>query len=107
MLGPARRDIPGITLIRADALRLPFADGAFDVVNCGLTLHHFTAEDAAALLREIDRVAGGGFVVHDIVRSWACYAGTWLDTRLFARSPLARHAGFRAALVRHPLRSPA
>ena len=82
-----------ITLVRADALRLPFADGAFDVVICGLALHHFTLPNGAAVLREIDRVAREAFVVHDIVRSWPAYAGAWLDTRLFARSRLARHDG--------------
>lgn len=128
---------PEIVLMRADATRLPFGDHAFDVVNCGLTLHHFTLEGGAQVLREIQRVARA-FVVHDIVRSWTSYAGAWLDTRLRGNR-LARHDGplsvlrsftvaefrqmaalagipdvevhthpvFRIALVRRPLESPA
>lgn len=82
-----------VRLVRADALALPFPDGTFDIVTCGLTLHHFSLEGGALALREIDRVAREAFVVNDIVRSWAGYAGAWLDTRLFARSRLARHDG--------------
>ncbi|MDQ7843888.1 MAG: methyltransferase domain-containing protein [Armatimonadota bacterium] len=87
------REGVAVALVRADALRLPFGDDVFDIVNCGLTLHHFAEDDAIGLLREVDRVAGGAFVIHDVVRSWASYAGAWLDTRLFARSSLARHDG--------------
>lgn len=82
-----------VRFVRADALALPFPDRAFDIVTCGLALHHFTLESGALALREIARVAREAFVVNDIVRSWAGYAGAWLDTRLFARSRLARHDG--------------
>ncbi len=84
---------PEIALVRADALALPFADHSVDIVTCGLALHHFTFEAAAGVLREIDRVARGAFVVNDVVRSWGAYAGAWLDTRLLSRNRLARHDG--------------
>jgi len=87
------REGGAVALLRADARRLPFGDDAFDIVNCGLTLHHFTRDDAVVLLQEVDRVARWAFLIHDVVRSWASYAGAWLDTRLFARSNLARHDG--------------
>jgi len=84
---------PEIRLARADARHLPFADGAFDIVLCALTLHHFSFEEAAQVLREIDRVACGGFAVSDLVRSWSAYGGAWLDAHLLARNRLARHDG--------------
>jgi len=96
ILSLARRDLaahPGIALVRADALRLPFADRSVDIVICGLALHHFAFDDAVRVLREINRVARRGFVVNDIVRSWSAYAGAWLDTRLLSRNRLARHDG--------------
>ena len=84
---------PEVTLLRGNALALPFPDRAFDMVICGLALHHFTFEDAGRVLREIDRVARGGFIVNDIGRSWGAYLGAFLDTRLFTRNRLARHDG--------------
>jgi len=82
---------PEITLVRADALRLPFADRSFDIVINGLTLHHFTLVDGALVLREIARVAREAFVVNDLVRSWAAYAGAWLDAHMLGRGRLVRH----------------
>lgn len=96
ILALARRELdahPEIALVRADALRLPFADRSVDIVICGLALHHFAFDDAVRVLREINRVARRGFVVNDIVRSWSAYAGAWLDTRLLSRNRLARHDG--------------
>jgi ubiquinone/menaquinone biosynthesis C-methylase UbiE len=51
-----------LALVRGDALRLPFADGRFDAVNCCGALHLFP--DAVAL-REVYRVLkpGGRFTV--------------------------------------------
>jgi ubiquinone/menaquinone biosynthesis C-methylase UbiE len=96
ILAHAGRDaggFPEITLMRGDARALPFPDQTFDVVICGLALHHFTFADGITVLREIDRVTRGAFVINDIVRSWAAYAGAWLDTRLLTRNRLSRHDG--------------
>ena len=61
MLGAARA-AGGWPLVQADAARLPFADGAFDVVVARGVLHHLP--DVAAALREWRRVlAAGGAVV--------------------------------------------
>lgn len=84
---------PEITLVRGDALALPVPDRAFDVVICGLALHHFAGDQAVRVLQEIDRVARFGFIVNDILRTWSAYLGAWLDTRLLSRNRLARHDG--------------
>lgn len=96
ILDLARRDLAGypeIAFVQASALALPYPDRSFDIVVCGLALHHFTFDDAVRVLREIDRVACGAFVVNDIVRSWGAYVGAWLDTHLLSRNRLSRHDG--------------
>lgn len=96
ILAFARKDAkayPEIALARADACALPYNDRSFDVVICGLALHHFTFDQAVRVLQEIDRVARHGFVVNDVVRSWDAYVGAWMDTRLSSRNRLARHDG--------------
>ncbi len=62
-------------VVRGDALRLPFANGSFDVALCTLTLHHFTDTDAAALVREMARVSRDLVLVNDLERSTANYWG--------------------------------
>ncbi len=53
----------------ADADRLPFPNGAFDVVVCRFAFHHF--ENPARMLAEMSRVCrfGGTVVVEDLVVS--------------------------------------
>lgn len=92
----ARQDVAAyheITLVRGDALALPWPDRSFDIVICGLALHHFAFDQAVRVLQEIDRVAGAGFVVNDIIRSWGAWVGAWLDTRVLSTNRLARHDG--------------
>ncbi|MBI3998895.1 MAG: methyltransferase domain-containing protein [Armatimonadetes bacterium] len=87
------RGLPEVALVRGNAIALPFPDRSIDVVICALSLHHFSFDDAAAVLREIDRVARSGFVVNDILRSWTAYAGILADTWLLSRNRLARRDG--------------
>jgi SAM-dependent methyltransferase len=76
-LGVARRRAPGIGLVRADAARLPLADGAFDAVV--LAFVHTDLDDLSAALAEAARVlAEGGRLVH--VGTHPCFIG-----------PFARH----------------
>ncbi len=96
ILAAARRTTAGhpeVTLIRGNAFGLPFPDRSVDLVICALALHHFSFDGAVAVLREIDRVARGGFVVNDVLRSWPAYVGAIADTWLLSRNPLARHDG--------------
>ncbi|MGR4065431.1 MAG: methyltransferase domain-containing protein [Vulcanimicrobiaceae bacterium] len=80
-----------LTFVRADGMRLPFDDAAFDVAMCNLTLHHLDPPEAVALLRELRRVSRLTPVVTDLRRS----ALTWLSavafSRLFTRNRLTRH----------------
>jgi ubiquinone/menaquinone biosynthesis C-methylase UbiE len=55
--------------IVGDALRLPFRDGAFDVVHSCLFLHHLRAPEAALFLRDSLRVARIAVLVNDLRRS--------------------------------------
>jgi SAM-dependent methyltransferase len=83
---------PSISVVRADARLLPFADGMFDVCLCSLALHHLNPEDGLALLRQFYRLGRLGFLVVDLLRCWSGYVGVWLLTRL-SRSALIRHDG--------------
>ena len=67
----AREDTVGqaaISLLGADAFRLPLADQSVDVVISTLFLHHFRAAQIQALLAEFSRVARVGWTMHDQVR---------------------------------------
>jgi SAM-dependent methyltransferase len=77
-----------LPLVRADALRLPFADGSFDVALCTLTLHHFEDAAAARLVSELARVATRLVLVSDLERN----APAYLFARLFALTWWRRNA---------------
>jgi ubiquinone/menaquinone biosynthesis C-methylase UbiE len=92
ILGLAARDAPpGVEFATADARRLPFADGSFDVATCSLFLHHLEPDDAVATLGEMRRVARRGVIVNDLVRSWAGYMGALMLPRAMSKNPLFRH----------------
>lgn len=79
-----------------NALQLPFADRAVDVVICSLLLHHFDPEDAIRLLQEASRVACHAVVVGDLDRTPLAWSLTWLVTRLMSRSRLFHIDGPRS-----------
>jgi len=88
----ARQAGGGLPLVRHDALAIPFQAGAIDFVTCSLALHHFDADGAVVLLRELARVARRGVIVNDLRRSRPAYWGA----RLLALGPwhaMARHDG--------------
>lgn len=57
-LAAARAHHPEVTVLRADATRLPFPDAAFDRVHCSWLLEH--VPDPVAVLREVRRVLKRG-----------------------------------------------
>ncbi|MSR36566.1 MAG: methyltransferase domain-containing protein [Gemmatimonadetes bacterium] len=71
-----------VSVVRANGLRLPFADQSFDAAYTVLTLHHFDDDLAVALLREMARVVRRLVVVNDLERS----RPAWLGARLLAAS---------------------
>lgn len=80
--------------LTADALELPFADDSFDVSTCTLTLHHFGADDAVTLVREMARVTRGRVLVGDLERSRLNYLGARvLAATVWRRNPITRHDG--------------
>jgi ubiquinone/menaquinone biosynthesis C-methylase UbiE len=78
-----------ITLVRGDALALPFADRSIDYVMCSMFLHHLSDADAARAVSEMVRVARRGVIVNDLRRTWFARAGIFLLT-LFA-DPVDKH----------------
>jgi SAM-dependent methyltransferase len=80
---------PRLHLLRADALRLPFADGAFDYATTSLFLHHLDDDAAAAAVREMARVARRGIVVADLLRHRRAYA--WITLFTLLSRPIVRH----------------
>jgi SAM-dependent methyltransferase len=87
-----------LPFVRADALQLPIADRAFDVVLCSQLLHHFRKDDGSVLLRELDRVARRRVIVADIRRSWLAAAGIWLASWPLRFHPVSRHDGVVSVL---------
>jgi ubiquinone/menaquinone biosynthesis C-methylase UbiE len=52
----------------ADALALPFADGAFDLVSCSLFTHHLNTDLLAQFIREGLRVSRRALLINDLIR---------------------------------------
>jgi SAM-dependent methyltransferase len=94
MIDIARRrtgDDERLSFVCGQGERLPFADGAFDVVTATLALHHFEPPAARELLREMRRVARLTPIVGDLARSPLAFAATFLWTRLTTRNRLTRN----------------
>lgn len=87
------REYPEVTIAEADALRLPYRDGEFDVALCSLALHHFSDEDASRIIAEMERVTTGGWIVNDLLRSRVAYGLIWALSRAVRAHPLTCHDG--------------
>jgi SAM-dependent methyltransferase len=77
----------------ADARRLPFADGSFDIVVCSQLLHHFTTAEARVIIAEMNRVARHAVIVSDLRRSWIAAGGFWLLAFPLRFHRVTRHDG--------------
>jgi ubiquinone/menaquinone biosynthesis C-methylase UbiE len=85
---------PAIRFTQADAARLPFADGAFDVAIMSLALHHFEGAARMQVLRELGRVARRRVIINELERCWPNYAGArLLAATVWRRNSMARHDG--------------
>jgi SAM-dependent methyltransferase len=93
-----------ISLVRGDAVTLPFRPGSFDFVMASQMLHHYSEERIVALLRHWAAVARHGIIVSDLIRHPLAYHGIRLLTRLLTRNvmtltdaPLSVRRGFTLA----------
>ena len=82
-----------IESVRGDALRLPFADGAFDYVMCSLFTHHFRDEDCVRVLKEMARVARRRVYCIDLHRHPVAYYFYTTVGRLILHNRLVREDG--------------
>ena len=105
----------GVEVVRGDALRLPFADGAFEVVVAGEVLEHVADhEQAVAEACRVLRI-GGTLVIDTIAATWwGRFLSVTVGERIPAGPPRRLHdptlfvdrEGLRGAAARHgvPLR---
>ena len=77
------------SLVRGDALALPFDDASVDVVISTMFLHHLPDDVAVSALAEMRRVARHAVVVADLIRDARAYRWIRLFTAL--SSPMVRH----------------
>lgn len=93
-IAPLAGERDRVEAVRGDALRLPFADGAFDGAFAVLTLHHFADADAVRLVREMARVAHGPVLVNDLERTRLAHLGArLLAATVWRGNRLTRHDG--------------
>jgi len=76
--------------IGGDALALPFGDGSFDLVGCGLFAHHLSPEQVIGFVDEGLRVCRCAVLINDLVRHPLHLAMVYAATPLY-RSRLTRH----------------
>jgi 2-polyprenyl-3-methyl-5-hydroxy-6-metoxy-1,4-benzoquinol methylase len=89
-----RRGGGALSVVVADALRLPVGDRGVDLALCATALHHFDDDQAVHVLRELDRVSRLGFVVTDLRRSRPALLGArLLAATVWRRNPVTRHDG--------------
>jgi len=109
MLDQARRDsadYPEIQFERADALKPPFADARYDLVMCNLALHHFSAEDAARVLKQMWRLTRSAILINDLQRTWTTSLFVRAVIPLFTSNPMTRFDAYlstRRAFTDHEL----
>lgn len=82
-----------LSVVRGDALLLPFADRSIDLVTAVKFAHHFDGPPLARLIAEMARVASRRVVVLDIRRHWLAYWGFLAWSRAFTRNRLVRYDG--------------
>ncbi|HKQ60445.1 MAG TPA: methyltransferase domain-containing protein, partial [Candidatus Polarisedimenticolaceae bacterium] len=82
-----------IHVVQADARRLPFAPGAFDLVTASLFLHHFRQHEVVELLAAFRRLARRAVLVNDLRRHRVPWLFIGLAGRATRRSAMFVHDG--------------
>jgi len=96
----------GVPTFVGDALALPFPDDSFDLISCGLFLHHLDPAQALAFAQESLRVARRAVLISDLIRTRTHLILTHMGLPLF-RSRITWHdapASVRAAFTREEVR---
>lgn len=83
----------GLPTALGDGGHLPLADRSVDVVLASQLLHHLDRPSAAALLREMSRVARLGVIVADLRRHPLAAVGIWLASYPLGLHPVTREDG--------------
>ncbi len=84
---------PEVSLLRADALDLPFPANSFDYVTASQFLHHFRDEDVIRLMRGFAEVARRAIIIHDLVRNLVPYYLFRAAGAVFLKSFMTRNDG--------------
>jgi ubiquinone/menaquinone biosynthesis C-methylase UbiE len=93
LLDRAAAHLPlGARAVAADALALPFADGAFDLVGCSLFAHHLEPDELRLFVKEALRVSRSAVLINDLVRHPMHVALVYAGFPLM-RSPVSRVDG--------------
>jgi ubiquinone/menaquinone biosynthesis C-methylase UbiE len=95
----------GVNSVVADALHLPFRDGAFDVVSSSLFAHHLEPEELRQYAQESLRVCRRAVLINDLIRSPVHLALVYAGLPLF-RSRITWHdapASVRRAYTRQEM----
>ncbi|MET0648662.1 MAG: methyltransferase domain-containing protein [Pyrinomonadaceae bacterium] len=87
------REFKEVVSVRGDAMRLPFADGAFDYVMCSLFTHHFRDDACVRVFREMARVARRRVYCIDLHRHPVAYYFYTTVGRLILHNRLVREDG--------------
>ncbi len=74
-----------------DAMDLPFADGAFDVVMASLFFHHLSNDDCVRVLQQMWRIARRCVLVNDLHRHVVAHLSISLLAGMFGKSRMFRH----------------
>jgi SAM-dependent methyltransferase len=83
-------DWPEIRIEQQNLRALPYPAASFDVVLCSLALHHFSEVDAVAILRTINHIARGGWIINDLRRNRFAIGLSKLMAHTIITNPIAR-----------------
>lgn len=83
----------GVSLLCADAMRLPFAPNSIDFLISSLFVHHFAPEQLIPLLRDAFAIARRGIVMSDLTRGNVPLLLFKLGQPILARNHLTRRDG--------------
>jgi len=89
---------PEILIETGNLVSPNYPPGAFDIVLCSLTLHHFSREDAIRIVHSMNLLCQIGFFVNDLDRSWIAAWTTKCYTHLTTRNPMTQTDSYLSVL---------